>query len=675
MDTLLAVLHSLGAPVATPQDVPSAWRQRRQAWWQRLLEPIAVAWEGEPPPLKLRLPSSNSNALGKCHLKLESGEQRRWEWRGADQPALETAEVEGKQYVIKHLHLPGKLPWGYHYLSLELAGRSQETLIISAPAKAYHPPLEPENRTWGVFLPLHALHTEKSWGGGDFSALESLTSWVAEVGGRIVATLPLLTTFMDKTSQPSPYLPLSRLLWNEFYLDITGVPEWQRSSPAQALAASPSFQKEIQALRDSPLVDYHRQMALKRQVLEEMCHCLFAQPSSRLEALRRFAQTNPAVEDYARFRAAGEKQLIPWPSWPQPLRDGVLREGDYSEENKRYHLYVQWLAHEQIQVLSARAQEKDLRLYLDLPLGVHPDGYDTWRERGLFALNTSAGAPPDSAFTRGQNWGFPPLHPEKNREQHYRYTIAYLRHHLQYAGILRIDHMMGLHRLFWIPEGIEASQGAYVRYPAEELYAILTLESHRNRATIVGEDLGTVPPCVRPAMKEHGIQRMYVVQYELASNHQALNPVPTSSVASLNTHDMPPFAAFWEGSDIKERLKLGLLDRAGAQREKRTRRNTRKALTSFLRNKGLIKSQVADADDAVRACLAFLSASRARVVLVNLEDLWLETRPQNVPSTGEECPNWRRKARYSFEQFCQMPRVTDTLHMINQLRKESRRRR
>ena len=675
-ESLLAVLRSLGAPVASLQDVPSAWRERQQVLWQRVIEPVIVAWNGEPLPVEIRLPLCEADANLKCHLKLESGEELRWEWHGADFQALEAANVEGRQYVVEQLPLPNRLPWGYHHLTVELLGGQEQSAVISSPFKTYTPLPELEDRSFGVFLPLYALRSEKSWGSGDFSDLEKLIDWVARMGGRVVATLPLLATFLDKSSEPSPYLPTSRLLWNEFYLDINAVPELQECRSAQALLESSSFQNEIKALRNSPLVDYQRQMGLKRKILQELCQCLFAKASNRLEELHRFAEANPLVEDYACFRAACDKHRNLWRLWPHPLQEGILTEDDYDEENKRYHLYGQWLAHQQIESVSKGARAKGVQLYLDLPLGVHPDGYDVWREREIFIPDTSAGAPPDAVFTYGQNWEFPPLHPERIREQSYRYVIACLRHHLQYAGILRIDHVMGLHRLFCIPNGMEASHGVYLRYPAEELYAILALESNRHKAVIVGEDLGTVPSYVRPAMRRHDLQRMYVMHYELASDlRRGPPPVSSNSVASLNTHDMPPFAAFWQGLDIEERRRIGLLDRAGVKEEKNRLLSMKKALIAFLQDGDWLQGAESDIAAVLKACLSFLAASQARVVLINLEDLWLETQPQNIPSSRKKYPNWHRRAQYTFEQFCQLPQVVDILLIVNELRKRSKHRR
>ncbi len=409
---------------------------------------------------------------------------------------------------------------------------------------------------------------------------------------------------------------------------------------------------------------------MKRGILEKLTECLFTEGSERRFALQRFIESYPELDDYARFRAAGERQGLPWTEWSRPLRHGVLSPGDYDDRARRYHLYVQWLAHEQIGCLAAKAREKGPGLYLDLPLGVHPHGYDVWRFRGLFAENISGGAPPDAVFTKGQDWGFPPLQPGRIREDGYRYVIDYLSHMMQQAGLLRIDHVMGLHRIYWIPKELDASQGAYVRYPAEELYAISTLESHRNRCCVVGENLGTVPAYVNRAMSRHNVHKMYVLQYELESKHpMILQRVPANSTASLNTHDMPPFAAYWRGLDIQDRQEIGLLNAEEAQQERKTRQTIKKRLEEFLMRKGRLKGRVT-ARSALRASLAYLSASPARIVLVNLEDLWLETEPQNVPTAREERPNWRRKARYRLEDLQRMPPVIDTLSEINRLRKK-----
>lgn len=672
-ESLMAVLRALGVPVGTHHDILAALRERRQAPWKHGVEPVVVAWEGAPGELELRLPRDQAAGHLAAHVTLADGDVQSW---GLDLDSLQTLQaiqIEGVRYVSKQIMLPGPLPWGYHRLALESRGSLFEATIISAPSKAFAPLGKQGNKTWGVFLPLYALHSQRSWGGGDFKDLDEMMEWVAELGGGVVATLPLLAAFLDKPCDPGPYAPVSRLFWNEFYIDIANIPELKRCPSARRLLESSGMQGELEDLRASPSVDYRRQMSLKRRVLEELARCLWAESSERNADLWRFVESHPTLEDYAIFRSACERQRAPWPEWPMPLREGVLRDRDFDEEAKRYHLYVQWVVREQLHALSEKARQKGQALYLDLPLGVHPHGYDVWRERTAFALEACGGAPPDTVFTNGQNWGFPPLHPGRIREQGYRYLIAYLGQHLNYAGLLRIDHVMGLHRLFWIPSGTEPRDGVYVRYPAEELYAILALESNRYKCGIVGENLGTVPPYVHPTMVRHNVHRMYVAQYELTpSTRKPFRAISPDSVASLNTHDMPTFAAFWQGLDVEDRLELGLLDRRGARSEQKARQTLKKNLVTFLKRGGWLKGASQDMGALLRACAAFLSASPARLVLLNLEDLWLETQPQNVPNTLAERPNWTRKARYSLETFSKISHILETLGEVDDLRRRGR---
>lgn len=665
-ESLLAVLGSLRAPVTKLEDAGAALKEHRQTFWQRSLEPVIVAWDGAPDPALLRLPADCADNVLDCRLSLETDEVRRWQWASKDHALLGAADIEGKKYLCKRLPLPNDLPPGYHHLEVSLAGWQAGSLVISAPTKAYAPPEEENRHTWGVFLPLYALRTKNNPGSGDFSDLWALSDWVYSLGGRVVSTLPLLACGDD----PSPYMPLSRLFWNEFYVDLSRVPEMEKCPTARGLLQSASFQEEAISFRNSDLVDYPRQMARKRRVMEELCRCLFEKAPRRLEELQRFAAQNPAASDYASFRAAGEKLGTRWQSWPEPARSGNLGEGNYRKDDRRYHLYAQWLAHQQVTELDQKARGKGLRLYLDLPVGVHPEGYDAWRERDALVHDVSCGAPPDTFFVLGQNWRFPPLHPVKIREQGYRYPIAYLRHHLKQAGMLRIDHVMGLHHIFCIPSGMTAAEGVYLRYRAEEFYAILSLESHRNRAIIVGEDLGTVPDYVRPAMKKHELHRMRVFQYEAADILAKRLPPAPDAIASLNTHDMPPFAAWWRGRNITLQRELGMLDEAGEKAELHNFSNLKRALLAFLEEQGLTAPE-GDTAKIMESILSYLAAGPAEMLLVNLEDLWQETRPQNIPGTVTEYPNWRRKARYFFEEFCQMPEVVATLKIVDQKRRNS----
>ena len=661
-EALVGVLAAMGVEVETPAAAAEALRVRRQELAERLLEPVAVAWNGGPPSFDLRLRREDGGALA-CHLDLEDGGRRAW----VAEPAALPAVGDG----VWRLSLPEALPPGIHRLHLKTARRSARSTVIAAPSRAFGGEGGP---LWGIFLPLYALHTRASWGAGDLSDLGRLIEWTAGLGGGVVATLPLLAAYLEEPCEPSPYAPASRLFWNELYLDPRACPELDASPAARRLVDSPELRREIEALRASPRVDYQRLMILKRRVFEEMAQRFFARPSTRQNELARFVQEKPEVEVYAAFRAVLDRRGEAWPSWPERLREGPLAAADYDEEDRRYHLWVQWAAAEQMRGVALEARRRGPGLYLDLPLGVGGDSYDVWRQPALFARGASAGAPPDAFFTRGQDWGFPPLAPERLREEGYGHLLACLRHHLEHAGMLRIDHVMQLHRLFWIPRGMAAADGVYVTYPAEELYAILALESNRHRAMIVGENLGTVPPEVGEAMERHGILGMYVVQYELQPGSEGgLRPPPADSVASLNTHDMPPFRSFWNGDDVGDLENLGLFDAGAAAAERERRRALRRGMAALLppppRDPPPDPDAPGTAGAVLRDRLEWLAAGPARMVLVNLEDLWGETAPQNVPGTCAERPNWNRKARLSFEELSSRPEVAETLASVDRLRK------
>ena len=347
------------------------------------------------------------------------------------------------------------------------------------------------------------------------------------------------------------------------------------------------------------------------------------------------------------------------------MRLGKLQAADFSDSAKRFHLYAQFVTAEQMRATLAACRKRGQQFYLDLPLGVHSAGYDTWRDSDLFALHCDVGAPPDPVFTKGQNWGFAPLHPEKIRQRRYRYVIDYLRFQMQHTGMLRIDHVMGLHRLYWIPSGMPASQGAYINYHADELHAIFSLESHRNKTMLVGENLGTVPPEVTKAMDRHGLRKMFVVQYEQRPSEPPATP-PALSVASLNTHDMPPFSAVWRGDDLKDRNKLRLVPNLKTALQERSRMNS--TLVDFLRTSKLLPEKQPDALAVIHRPFKMVGGESRAIGPRESQDLWGETKPQNVPGTSVERPNWKRKSALGLEQIISRPDLSAFLRELTKIR-------
>ena len=664
-ESLMGVLRALGVEIAEESEAHRALADHRAALMRRRVEPVVVAWEDRPAEVEVRLPARLAPSTLGCRLETESGRTHAW----SDRSAVVGGEtLAGESFAVRKVVLPESLPPGYHRLAVDFGdGEPSEALVMVAPRRAYQGPKVEGKRPWGVFCPLHALHGSRSRGAGDFADLEALIDWTAGLGGGLVATLPMLASSFDGPSPViSPYSPTSRLFWNEFYLDLDRIPELAHSEAARSLLHSEEVGREFEALRGSGLVDYGRQMRLKRAILEHLADGFRGVEGGRQSAFRAFVAGHPEVEDYAFFQAAGERHGRDWRSWPSNLA-AHAESADVDPRAYRYHLFAQWQADEQLRDLAARARGKGLAWYLDFPVGVDFNSFDVWSNREAFATGASVGCPPDPVFTKGQHWGFPPLHPDRQREQGYRYLIASFRNHLRHANALRIDHVMGLHRLFWIPNGFEAKDGAFVSTPSEEIYAILSIESHRHSAWLVGEDLGTVPPEVEGSMKDHGVRGMYVVQYEIRADQDTpLREVPEATVAGVNTHDMPPFAAFWGGLDLDDRKDLGLLDAERLERELQVRDEQRRALVRFLRAEGTLAPEAEDTGAVLQATWDWLAASPATYLLLNVEDLWLETEPQNTPNTYLERPNWRRKLRRAFEGFANEPQFLEVLRRVDE---------
>ena len=665
-DAILQVLQALGAPLRRLDEAEDAWRQRRQSVWQQVIEPVNVIWQNQSAVNKIRVPTQLAEAAVSYRIVFDSGAELAGELR--DHPAAQpiTRDVEGSRYVTRRLVGLGQIPLGYHRLYLQIGRLEVESDLVCAPPRAYAP-LDNRKR-WGLFCPLYALHSEHSWGAGDFSDLSRLVDFTASLGGHGCATLPMLASFLDEPFNPSPYAPVSRLFWNEFYLDIERITELPDCAEAKSLLAAPDFIEDLKRLRAAPRVQYREVAARKREILTALLRTLENRHTQRSDDFATFIASRPVAQDYAEFRAKTERERKVWGQWPADNRHGKIHRDDFDEFAKLYHLYVQWQCAEQIAEVGANARRKNTALYLDFPIGVNRDGYDVWRHQSLFALGINGGAPPDGLFVKGQNWGFPPLHPEAIRQQGYRYYIDCLRHHMGSAGMLRIDHVMGLHRAFWVPDGFSATDGVYVHHRAPEFYAILNLESHRHQVQIVGENLGTVPAQVNQTMAQRRFLGMHVGQFGVSTDpDNALSAVPTDVVASLNTHDTATFMGFWQGDDIDDHVALGLASADQADQERRYRRAQKDALIAYLRAHGHMGDDFSPSA-VLAGWLGFLAGQSGEFLLINLEDLWLEATPQNVPGTWMERPNWQRKARYSLAGIRDRATFSELLKTVSDIR-------
>lgn len=628
-EDLFRLLVALGAPMHRPQDGLDALRAEMWARSSRVLPPAQVIWSDRTPQVSFR--ANAAAAFGRFELRV--GDEPPVSGRVEALPSRAGPDVEGHRFVDFTVDLPRMPEAGYHDIHLEWNGRAHAGWTICAPSRFPQP-----GGQWGVFVPTYALRTQDDLGVGTLGHLERLSELVCSHGASVIATLPLLATFLDHPFEPSPYSPVSRRFWNELFLDLKRLPELETVGWSEVAERT----RDLRALAE---VDHRTVYAQLRPILQQAADAAHAGPLR--ERIDAWSRTCPEAETYARFRARVEAEGKVWHLWETPE---VLDERLTEHPAYRLHRWAQFRMDGQLEALRARLGEREAGLYLDLPLGVHPDGYDAWADRQLFVPGFSVGAPPDALAPEGQDWGFRPLHPEAIRDVRYGPWIECVRRHCSVATMLRIDHVMGLHRLFWVPSERGATSGTYVRMNADELWAILCVEANRAGCGLVGEDLGTVPPAVRERMDRHGARRMYVVQFELQPDSaQPLRPIPPNSVASLNTHDTPTFEGFWHQRDIQERQERGI-GAEGSDGERAQRHALTHSLYESLRRTGVVP-EGGELMDVLLAVLMHLASSDAAMVLVNLEDLWLEPQPQNVPGTNTERPNWKRRARLALDRI------------------------
>lgn len=657
--TLVAVLGALGIPVEEVGDAPDALRAMTARRARRAMEPVHVQWVGERRSVRVVLPANTDLDEGWHELELEDGTVYRRPLSRTGWSRTARDEVDGRTFDTYELPLDGggtALPPGYHRLTVHAPGPLAAALVIVAPTC----PLP--TRGWGTFLPLHALRTDHDRGVGSYADLGRLAQWTGQAGGAVVGTLPLYPVFLEEPVDPSPYRPVTKLGLSELYIDPTGLPELAIAPEACRLLDSDAVRRQVEVARAAPLVRYDQVMAMLRSVLAPMATALFAVPSPRRHELEAFAAARPELAAYARFRSAGERIGSSWTGW-STAEASTATEGT-GDDAEHFHLYVQWVAEQQ---LAAVSEHGNAGLYLDIPVGVHPSGFDPWWQRQAFATGVSGGAPPDAFFSGGQNWGFPPLHPEGLRQDGYRYLRAHMGHACRHADAVRVDHIMGLDRLYWLPDGCEDGDGAYVQYRHEEMRAVVALEASRSGTAVVGEDLGTVPDQVRAAMAHDGMLRSWVFQFETSASDPLPAP-PERSLASWGTHDLPRFAAYWDGDDIDDRERSGAVDPTTAHDERAEREANRSALRAAVHPGA--RGPGHDTRELLRACLAHMAAGPALLMLVDLEDLWLEREPQNRPGTGPEMPNWRLRAAKTLEQARDDTGVVELLSEVDRLRTE-----
>jgi 4-alpha-glucanotransferase len=656
-DTLRALILAFGLP-PTPAAAARELDERDHAG-PLGLPPVHLLHAEDPQPrLPLRLPPGGRSLEWTC--RLETGGERSGR-----------AELDGPA-----LPLPAGLPLGYHRLAIDAPGAPAELDLIVAPAACHLPAaLGPDHRAWGLSCQLYGLKSARNLGIGDFTDLAALARAAGAAGAATLGVNPLHALFAAEPLHISPYSPSSRLWLDYRYIDVAAVPGFAEDDELQAIAAEPRFQRTLAAARQGEVIDYGAVAFCQRPLLEALYRRFRARPADA--AFREFQhEGGQGLADFAIFEALHEHQRsqspgFSWHDWPAPLRSPRSPEiaafAAAHRDRVEFFQFLQFEADRQLAAAAAQGRAAGLAigLYRDLAVGANPHGAEAWAGSNLLAPGASIGAPPDALALGGQNWGLTPINPVTLRRQGFAPFVAVLRANMRHAGLLRIDHVMSLDRLYWIPAGMPARAGAYVSYPFEALLRLVALESVRNRCAVIGEDLGTVPEGFRDRMRDANVLSYRVLRFERDRAGGYLPPAayPPLAAAVPATHDIATVKGFWLGRDLDWRRRLGLYpDAAAAADEAVERERDRHLLLEALGREGLLAPErfaefLPDGGAAVftaelaELILAYLARSASRLMLVQVEDIALEEEQANLPGTNDEHPNWRRRLSRSVDDL------------------------
>ncbi|HEY1797875.1 MAG TPA: 4-alpha-glucanotransferase [Stellaceae bacterium] len=675
--TKRSLLGAMGVKAADEDEARASLDALERERWLHPLPPVAVLRdEAGGTAVKIVMPSDTGEVAWR--VVLEDGAERSGQAEFAGLALAEEHVLDGRTLQRRRLEL-GAMPLGYHRLSIETAGGAMSLVVV--PAKCWLP--AEGRRMWGIAIQLYLLCSASNWGIGDFGDLRALVGLAAVHGADVIGLNPLHALFSDDPEHASPYAPASRLLLNILNIDIGAVPELDRSPEAQALIASPAFQRQLQSCRSQHLVDYAGVTALKLEALEALFETSRgATDGARWEAFAAFRQRRGVVlERNCLFQALREHfahEVPPaadWHDWPEEYRDpgspAVARFAETQRTRIDFLTWLQWVADDQLGAAAAAAREGGMKvgLYRDLAVGADRAGAETWADAAAVISGAQVGCPPDLYNPAGQNWGLPPFHPRALRDEGYRSFIELVRANMRHAGGLRIDHVMGLHHLYWVPSGQSASAGAYVRYPTEDLIGILALESQRHRCLVVGEDLGTVPEGFRERMAAANILSYRVLFFEQTESGEYLPPeaYPALSLSVVGSHDLPTLRGWWEGGDIALKEHLDLYPDAGeAARQRETRRRDQGEFVAALRREGLLPADgvLPDIPSLSRAAHAYLARTPSMLAMTQIDDLTDEAEPVNVPTTSDEHANWRRRLSMTLEALAERPRFVDIADIL-----------
>lgn len=641
--TLVAALGALGVAAATDADRVASLTAHDRDYWRRSLPPTIVARSGQAAAVWVHV--THGEPVG-VWIRLEDGSVR------AGLRQLENNrppyDLDGRLVGEATFEIPADLPVGYHELHAQAGASDIRSTLIVTPATVTAPAAMGKRRAWGLATQLYSVRSENSWGIGDLTDLTDLAVWsAARHDAGFILVNPLHAAAPVAPMEPSPYLPTSRRFVNPMYLRVEAVAEFASVRGRGQLRKA----RQVANARAgrSELIDRDSAWKIKRAALKNVYDVKrSAGRELAYEAYR--AREGRSLDDFATWCALAERHGGDWREWPDEYRHpdapAVAAFAAKHADKVDFHRWLQWQLDDQLMTAQATARQAGMPLGVmhDLAVGVDPGGADAWALQEVLALGVAAGAPPDEFNQLGQDWSQPPWRPDRLVEHGYEPFRALVRTVLRHAGGVRIDHIIGLFRLWWIPDGHAPTEGTYVRYDHEAMIGIVALEAQRAGAVVVGEDLGTVEPWVRDYLRDRGLLGTSILWFELDRDGGG-GPLPASRwrescLSSVTTHDLPPTAGYLAGEHVRIRRELGLLTRP-ADEELAADRAEQDAWLAEMRRVGLLADGDASADDVVRALYAYLGSTPSRLLALALPDAVGDVRTQNQPGTVDEYPNWR----------------------------------
>lgn len=692
--SLQRILEAFGHDLDDDRRIVQEARQLSEKDWRRVLPPAAVLRRGRNRHVAITVLRPLLDRLV-WRLTLEAGGHMTGYVEPSHLPVLEERALDDLHFARLALSLPEDIPLGYHQLRLETAvGQALgHCRLIVAPERCYEPEsMAGGDRLWGIAVQLYSVRSRRNWGIGDFTDLKAMIDRSAPLGVDVIGLNPLHALFPADPSLDSPYSPASRQFLNPIYVDPEATPEFAVCKEARGLVAGDAFQARLSQLRSVELVDYPAVWGAKEEVFR-LLHQAFEDSvdTERRHDFEQFIESTGKSLEYISIFYALQQHFSNtgcpggWQAWPEayhrPDSDAVQAFGAKHRGEVRYHMYLQWLAHEQLQSAENRARRAGMKvgIYRDLAVGINGGGPEAWADQDLYASATTIGAPPDPLALNGQDWGIPPMRPDVLRERSYQPFIDLLRANMGEGGALRIDHVMVLYRLWWVPSGRPSAEGTYVYYDLDAMMSILALESQRHKCLVIGEDLGTVPEAIRHAMPDFGVYSYRVFYFEHDPDGLPRRPAnyPAQTLVTVSTHDLPPLASFWRATDIELRQRLALYpDEDTREQTLAGRVRQRRMILAALHDAGLHRSPGDEADrlgqpisqSLAEAVQVYLARSRARLMVVQPEDwLYMET-PVNVPGTRDEHANWQRKLDTDLEDWLEWDDVSRLARRITDAR-------